>query len=335
MSTNKKATLFPRLVRRLWALTREDVRTSIFQRHSSEEDLDRTVSPIPPRRVVPTPSPVVASTAAPTVRNVLSATPSIFSSNIPSMIMTAMPVATAQPATSSQEETEPPTQAPITAAPATIESTIPTILQNDTSAPTVSNGNSNSSTSGVPTVVPAANSSTAAPTKTETLQEFLERTITESGEIEVTGSAQNDAVLTIGLNFPDLQPIDSTSRSQIRQLYSLYTIFYELNGPEWKARDAWDGDEGLCADWHGVECNDDLMVVALNLTDNDLVGTIPSEIRGLLDLGRKCFSMQNSLAHLSFRTAGFVQQPHYWHITRNDWGADEAAKTRLQEQLHQ
>lgn len=276
----------PRLVRRLWALTREDVRTSIFQRHSSEDSLDRTVSPIPKRTTeFPTLAP---ATAAPAIAE--SSAPTIGSSIMPTITITGIPsmleeTNTTAPAVQSQET---PTLVP-TIAPTITTTDVPTALNVSTEVPTVVATNGTevpTSNNGTQTPTISLNG-TLAPTITETLQEFLERTLTDTGEIDQSGSAQNDAFLTIGLNFPDLRPSDGPqARTRIAQLYAMQTLYYGLNGPDWRTRDAWVGNSDVCDDdWFGVECNDEQVVIALNLTDNDLMGSIPSEIRALSNLG--------------------------------------------------
>jgi hypothetical protein len=129
---------------------------------------------------------------------------------------------------------------------------------------------------------------TLAPTPVETLQQFLERTLTTTGEIETAGSPQNEAFVAIGTNHPDLLPDAPETRTRIAQMYGLNTMYHALNGTDWKFRDRWSSDVDFCGDsaWYGVECNDERIVVRLNLTDNDLMGSIPSEIKGLSGLGK-------------------------------------------------
>jgi hypothetical protein len=116
----------------------------------------------------------------------------------------------------------------------------------------------------------------------------LERTLSTTGEIDASGSPQNEAFVTIETNFPDLLPDSDEARTRIAQMYGLNTMYYALNGSEWKLRDDWASGVDFCGDsaWYGIECNEDLIVVRLNLTDNDLMGSIPSEINGLSGLGK-------------------------------------------------
>jgi hypothetical protein len=116
----------------------------------------------------------------------------------------------------------------------------------------------------------------------------LERTLSTTGEIELSGSPQSEAVAAIETNFPDLLPDSDETRTRIAQMYGLNTMFYALNGSAWKLRDDWASAVDFCGDsaWYGVECNADLIVTRLNLTDNDLMGSIPSEIKGLSGLGK-------------------------------------------------
>ncbi len=61
---------------------------------------------------------------------------------------------------------------------------------------------------------------------------------------------------------------------------ALGRFYNAAGGPVWKNNTAWLSDRPL-ADWHGVTVDHQGRVVALVLTDNGLIGTIPPEIAGL------------------------------------------------------
>ncbi|OQX25208.1 MAG: hypothetical protein BWK80_16880, partial [Desulfobacteraceae bacterium IS3] len=75
--------------------------------------------------------------------------------------------------------------------------------------------------------------------------------------------------------------IPDTERNALNALYDF------TKGSEWTNKwnkDAPKGSE-CCGDWYGVECNADRKnVVTLNLSDNNLTGTIPSAIKDLTKL---------------------------------------------------
>ena len=120
----------------------------------------------------------------------------------------------------------------------------------------------------------------------ETRKEFLERTLSADGVIDVVGSAQNQAYVALELNFPNLEP-NNGDQQKIAEIYALNTLYYALNGTEWKERSGWASAMDVCdGSWEGVVCNDEGVVSMLNLTDNDLMGTLPSEIKGLSGLGK-------------------------------------------------
>lgn len=71
---------------------------------------------------------------------------------------------------------------------------------------------------------------------------------------------------------------DEGTTDESSELTILLDLFSQTGGTGWVARDGWDTSTDLCNSWHGVECNGANRVTILNLTNNNLKGTIPSSI---------------------------------------------------------
>lgn len=399
---------FLHLMRRLWAMSRDDVSHSIFQRHS-DETFDKTVSPVmaSPITVSPTTSaaqpttppatqtpattlplttaqpvsklPAADLTASPsTILNEVTASPT--SSLQPAVSETPVPVpsinsGTASPSISVANTTTVPSVTPATATSAptaaknyTFAPSVATTgnttfapsratIGNNTLAPsvvTMGNGTlapsvtTTGNTTLAPSVATTGNSTlaptvfstanvTLAPTPMETLKQYLERTLTITGEIDAAGSPQNEAFVKIESTYPDLLPDAPETRTRIAQMYGLNTMYYALNGPDWKLRDDWASDVDFCGDsaWYGVECNDDQIVLRLNLTENDLMGNLPSEIKGLSGLSKYVSIKMVSDLRLCNSIVAAGKQSNHWRIAKHYWGYGRLAATGLQQQLYQ
>ena len=126
----------------------------------------------------------------------------------------------------------------------------------------------------------------------ETVEQFLTRTLTDDGSLQTAGTPQNQALVSLITNFPTLDPnLGANDQTQITQVYALNTIYFSTDGPNWSNRDGWTGAIDPCTvpTWQGIVCDSPLdesvaEVTVLDLGDNDLLGVLPSEIRGLSSL---------------------------------------------------
>jgi hypothetical protein len=72
------------------------------------------------------------------------------------------------------------------------------------------------------------------------------------------------------------------TKKRLVQRWALAVLYLELNGPNWlNGADDWMGEDDAC-DWlinnNQGSCNLDLLVESLDLSNNNLRGTLPSEI---------------------------------------------------------
>jgi len=55
--------------------------------------------------------------------------------------------------------------------------------------------------------------------------------LTDGGELQVAGTPQNEALLSLQSNFPDLLPTAGpAAQVEIMQIYSLDTLYFATNG---------------------------------------------------------------------------------------------------------
>jgi hypothetical protein len=184
---------------------------------------------------------------------------------------------------------------------------VPTIPnQNETSrSPTINTGNETMVTE-TPSLSPNSNISISiGPTPIESTQRFIERVLLlETDALKQPNTYRNQAYTSLTETFPDLTPMNN-NQIEIIQIYTLNTIYFTLNGTEWKQRISWTGPNEPCTNpvWYGVTCNADGIITKLDLSSNDLFGTIPPDIQGLSNLGM-CELVTKNCIRIS------VQKPH-------------------------
>jgi len=197
---------------------------------------------------------------------------------------------------------------------ATTPTAAPTSLSPTTSHPTISPAPTTSS----PTSSPRPTISPAPTAQRSEVAKFLAETLTTDGSsLMREGTPQHEALVALETNFPDLNDPSSSGENEIRQIYSLYVLYFSTNGTGWLDQTGWmsgSSDYPVCgggntSSWYGVSCSSvgdaiggaagGTVVTQLNLTGNGLVGTIQSEIRGLIDVGT---SYEHSFIVVVFRT---------------------------------
>jgi hypothetical protein len=130
--------------------------------------------------------------------------------------------------------------------------------------------------------------------------EFLTSTLTDDGSLQQAGTPQNQAFLQLEATNPNLDANLPADQIEISQRYSLNTLYYANNGPSWANSGGWTTAIPICdvasaTSWFGITCDTTgTLVTQLAMRQNGLIGTLPSEIRGLasltaFDLGANLF----------------------------------------------
>ncbi|MBS0291551.1 MAG: hypothetical protein JSS01_03370 [Proteobacteria bacterium] len=69
--------------------------------------------------------------------------------------------------------------------------------------------------------------------------------------------------------------VTATSALARAERQALLTLYARTAGPEWTVRTGWGGPAGTECSWHGVRCDEQQHVVALELANNGLRGRLP------------------------------------------------------------
>jgi hypothetical protein len=81
--------------------------------------------------------------------------------------------------------------------------------------------------------------------------------------------------------------------------YALGVLFFSTNGEEWEHSDNWLEEMDFCT-WEGTSCATGSRLHSLILDDNDMEGTIPTEIALLEDLGTRSSQLEIRGEHCTF-----------------------------------
>jgi hypothetical protein len=127
------------------------------------------------------------------------------------------------------------------------------------------------------------------------------------------GSSQREAIDWLANEDPAMLDFKTTPIRTVLERYVVVTLYYSLNGPDWENQRAFLSEESVC-NWSlikatettikGVGCNElNQVVVEINLSKNQLIGKIPSEIGFLTSLTLMDLS---KFLYVSFNKVYFV-----------------------------
>ena len=105
-------------------------------------------------------------------------------------------------------------------------------------------------------------------------------TLTNDRSLDDPTTAQSRALSRLLETNADLDPSSADDQREIIQRYTLNTFFFAMNGDRWNVNDGWTTDSEVCT-WVGITCDADKKVIGVELGENTMLGSVPSEIRGL------------------------------------------------------
>ena len=126
---------------------------------------------------------------------------------------------------------------------------------------------------------------TIAPVDTQALEDLIAAASPDQGDaLRNSSTPQNKALAWLIANNTNL---GSYSDKQKIQRYALATLYYSTGGDNWTSQRGWLSDDDECR-WYnpvvsGDVCNTDGDLVTLDLSSNNLQGTLPAEISMLSD----------------------------------------------------
>ncbi|KAG7369106.1 RHS repeat-associated core domain containing protein [Nitzschia inconspicua] len=237
---------------------------------SAEPSSSPTESPTEKPVVAPSPSPQVSLTASPTVPPTVSPTiqPTMALQTVsPTVLPTVRP--TIQPTVASILPTNNPTGSPIEILPteAPFSSMAPSPAPAESSPP------------------PSADISTPCETlsREEGMLVALSN-VTDRAILEDPVTTQYMAASW--LISEDPASVDPCTYETLSQRYALANLFFATDGASWTVNTGWLSGEDEC-DWSNVECssgNGLSLVTGLTLSGNNLVGTLPDELKVFISL---------------------------------------------------
>jgi Leucine-rich repeat (LRR) protein len=123
----------------------------------------------------------------------------------------------------------------------------------------------------------------ATPSQQEVIQELesllIPVTFDNGTALRTASSPQNKALIWLSNN----TDINSYSNATKIQRYALATLFYCTNGNSWFSKANWSSNRDEC-DWGYVFCDENRSLETLDLSSNNLFGTIPNELALLSNL---------------------------------------------------
>jgi hypothetical protein len=123
------------------------------------------------------------------------------------------------------------------------------------------------------------------PSQQEVIQELesllIPVTFDNGTALRIASSPQKKALIWLSNN----TDINSYSNATKIQRYALATLFYCTNGNSWFSKANWSSNRDEC-DWGYVFCDENRSLETLDLSSNNLFGTIPNELALLSNLSK-------------------------------------------------
>jgi Leucine-rich repeat (LRR) protein len=75
-------------------------------------------------------------------------------------------------------------------------------------------------------------------------------------------------------------PVDTEAQINFVQRYTAATLYISTQGKNWNNNDGWMGKMNVCT-WFGVACDENGIITSLSLSENNLKGPIPADLKTL------------------------------------------------------
>jgi Leucine-rich repeat (LRR) protein len=112
---------------------------------------------------------------------------------------------------------------------------------------------------------------------------------------EDNNSDQYAAMAWIANSDPSPQDLDSTDPVYIIQKYILVLLYVSTHGEHWMNQNGWKGVGSVCS-WDGIGCDDSELIIKVDLGNNNLNGTLVTEI-GFLGPSLQELRINGNLLH--------------------------------------
>ena len=117
----------------------------------------------------------------------------------------------------------------------------------------------------------------------------------ESLNVNAASPAERAARWVLLEDPAEVRVYSEANQKRLWTRFGLATLYYALGGPNWKSQNNWLSSKSFCV-WSGLECNRfQTALEEVDLSNNNLEGTIPDEIAILQDL-RSIFLRLNQIS---------------------------------------
>ncbi|ETR71715.1 MAG: hypothetical protein OMM_07935, partial [Candidatus Magnetoglobus multicellularis str. Araruama] len=132
-------------------------------------------------------------------------------------------------------------------------------------------------------------------------------TVTIKPTLDQYGSTEITILVNDGSNLASESfSITVKSYVTIEERNSLTALYISTNGDNWTDKSNWNGYPDTECTWFGIQC-DNNQIIGINMFDNNLVGTIPSEIYSLTQLQKLNLSENQLTGSISENIANLSQ----------------------------